>query len=375
MRARRFGSTAAPRAADENQLASYRWSQRFAQRIVRIAGWIYKAKRDEWWADLIFFQQKEDEAGLRLATSCLVSSPGLAWPHASMELAGWLLAAIVEVTSAVLRIGYLVVVRCVQWSPQALGVASCSLVGHWLPIGGISNPEIASLVILAPVGIYIGTTFPRAFLSLLGAAGGAAIGVGAGAEVGANMSLPLFAAAGILVGDGFGYWWAETVAAFRSDAVRSPHPGVNVIAMDRRPEPLRAALASGGRLLARMRIILENEARSAWARSVAITGLAAKGLGWNPLGRADAESSQPQRRVVVPPRTTLAAPTPIAILLPEVAVEVGLTTHGTATNIANEPRAKRRVLQSGKQSEMRRSKAAQRRPRDMSTRRSRPRAT
>ena len=377
MRARRFERIPAAVEIDGIHAVRYRWTQRAAQRIVRLAGSIYQPKKDEWWADLIFFQQKEYEAGLRLATSCLVSSPGLAWPHVSLQLTAWLLTAFVDVSSRLLHFGFAIVVRCVVWSPQALGIATCSLVGYWLPIPGISHPEIASLVILAPAGIYIGTTFPRAFLSVLGAAGGAAMSFRAGGVVGGDMSLPLFAVAGILIGEGFGIWWADTVAALGATSVRAMPVRFPLKYTDRRPERVGAAWAAGGRILAKMQIFLKGEAGTLWER-VAVKGVAGWALITQPIRRpANVRRGLSSERAQAPQLNRQTTLLPLQVLLPDVASAMEHANLGEAPTLPRKPRSPRRTSRSdgAQPRRMRRpgkvSAAPRQRP-DRSIRRHRP---
>ncbi len=194
---------------------------RFARAIVRVAGRIYRPKAEEWWADLIYDQQVKNETGLVLASSCLLSSPALAWPHLRLQLAAILLSIAFDTVSLLVQGATALVVRLVGWSPQLVAVLACALVGKLLPINGVSHPELASLAILAPVGIYAGTEFPRALLNAVGAAVGAELGMWAWEAAGENPSILVFAVPGILLGGTAGSCWAEAVLVLRGVRVRT----------------------------------------------------------------------------------------------------------------------------------------------------------
>jgi hypothetical protein len=222
VRARRFERPAPPSPIDPVQTIRYRGAERLAQYLIRIAGGIYRAKEDEWWADLIYFQRKEKEAGLLLASFCLISSLAFAWPHVTTQITAWLVAGFFEWSASLVELGRRLVLRCAIWSPQIVAVAGCGLVGHVLPIQGVSYPEIASLVILAPAGMYLGTAAPRAVLGSFGAAAGALVGLQVAGTLGGNQSIPLFAGIAMLLGEKFGLWWADQVVAFKRATVRVP---------------------------------------------------------------------------------------------------------------------------------------------------------
>jgi hypothetical protein len=54
-----------------------RWAPALARLLVRVAGFVYWPRRDEWEANLRYFQQLADGSGLPLAGSCLLSAPAL----------------------------------------------------------------------------------------------------------------------------------------------------------------------------------------------------------------------------------------------------------------------------------------------------------
>ncbi len=96
-----------------------------------------------------------------------------------------------------------------------------ALVGRLLPIYGVSQPELASLAILAPVGIYAGTAFPRALLNGLGAAVGAELGMWAWEAAGENLTVIVFVVPGVLIGGTAGSCWAEAVLVLRGVRART----------------------------------------------------------------------------------------------------------------------------------------------------------
>src|SRR5207247_9172057 len=59
----------------ENEYAT--WAPALARLFVRVAGFVYWPRRDQWEADLRYLQQVEDQSGLLPAGWCLLSAPGL----------------------------------------------------------------------------------------------------------------------------------------------------------------------------------------------------------------------------------------------------------------------------------------------------------
>jgi hypothetical protein len=55
------------------------WSRSLARLAVRVAGFVHRPKRDEWWADLCFMQEVVQQSGILPAFRCLLSAPLLAF--------------------------------------------------------------------------------------------------------------------------------------------------------------------------------------------------------------------------------------------------------------------------------------------------------
>jgi hypothetical protein len=190
-------------------------AMRLARTITRIAGRICQSKRQEWWADLLYDQQVKNETGLGHARSCLLNSASLAWPEIRLHLVSATVATAIEVGFTILRTASTVIIQLAAWSPQMVGLFAVVVIGDLAPLRITAHPEMASVVILTPVGIYAGKTFPRELLRTLGAAGGAVLGIHFGNKLAGSMSIPLFATPGMVLGGAAGELWADQVFALQ----------------------------------------------------------------------------------------------------------------------------------------------------------------
>jgi hypothetical protein len=63
----------------ENEYST--WAPALARLLIRIAGFVHRRQRKQWWADLHYMQRVKGESGLLLAGSCFLSSPWLGLRH------------------------------------------------------------------------------------------------------------------------------------------------------------------------------------------------------------------------------------------------------------------------------------------------------
>lgn len=179
--------------------------QMAARAFVRAAGWICESRAREWWADLIFVQEEHDDWGLGRAVWCVLSAPGLAWPDLRLRFVSATAEFLIEVAFSGLRAIAFVTLGMVRWSPGAIGAGVGMSLGLLMPpISGVAALNLAWSVGLAIGGLYLGKAFPEGVLRTVLPAGGAVCGIGLGAYVAGSMSIPLFAAPGMILGSAMG---------------------------------------------------------------------------------------------------------------------------------------------------------------------------
>src|SRR5207237_6446334 len=180
-----------------------------ARALVRGAGWICESRAHEWWADLIVVQEEHGARGVSRPLSCLLGAPVVAWPEFRLRAVGAFAELMFEAAFSGVRSIAFVTLGVLRWSPGLVGAAVGMSVGLLLPpISAVSGVNLAWTVVLAAVGLYLGKAFPEPILRIVVSVGGAFSGIALGAYVAGNMSVPLFAAPGIIVGGGVGGAWA-----------------------------------------------------------------------------------------------------------------------------------------------------------------------